>query len=157
MIYLLTIAYFGVLGLQSSAATLIGNQIGNANIIQAKEYFKVCCYFLFIVIVAEALVFYSYEKEIIDIFTKDKSLVDKIHSNYYMILICFVPELSRGMLKGPLRSLGLQNRAIYFNLIFQGIVMMVLIIYFGFLNDDTSGLIGIWIANTITGMLISLS
>ena len=79
MIYLLTMAYFGVLGLQSSAATLIGNQIGNANIVQAREYFKVCCYFLFMVIVAEALVFYCFEKKIIGIFTKDQSLVEEIH------------------------------------------------------------------------------
>ena len=46
MIYLLSLSYMSVLGLQSTTGTLIGNQIGNANVIQAKEYFKIACYFL---------------------------------------------------------------------------------------------------------------
>ena len=33
MVYLVTMAYYIALGLQSSASALIGNQIGNANIV----------------------------------------------------------------------------------------------------------------------------
>lgn len=157
MIYLLSMSFTAILGLQSPCGTLIGNQIGNANVIQARAYLKIAVYFLVLVILLQIFLFEFYKREIIALFTQDAKLVEELHRVYHMFLICMVPDCVRGMFKGVLRGLGLQNRTVHFHFIFQGIGMSLLILYFGFVCEGTKGLFGVWLANQLTGSLIALS
>ena len=84
-------------------------------------------------------------------------MIKELYLIYPYFLICMIPDCIRGMFKGVLRGLGLQNRTVHYHVIFQGIGMSLWVFIFGFWMQSTKGLVGIWIANTITGSLISLS
>ena len=107
MIYFLSMAFTAVLGLQSPASTLIGNQIGNANVIQARKYYEISVLFLILIIISEITLLWIYRLELIGIFTKDEALTQEILIIYPMFLLCIIPDYVSGMFKGILRGLGL--------------------------------------------------
>ena len=155
MLYFLSLSFTAIMGPQSAFSTLIGNQIGNANVVQAKSYMITSLLFLLLVILAQQFLFTYFQISIICIFTKDPELIKTLKESYYLFLVCCIPDMIRGMFKGVLRGLGLQNRTVHYNLIFQGFGMSLWLILFGFYVPQTRGLTGVWIANIITGSCIA--
>lgn len=88
--------------------------------------------FLMLVIVAQQSLFMYFQVPIISLFTKDPELIKTLKESYYLFLICSIPDMIRGMFKGVLRGLGLQNRTVHYHLIFQGFGMSLWLFLFGF-------------------------
>ena len=144
-------------GMQSPCSTLVGNQIGRANVPQAYGYFKATVGFLVALILLQFAVFLHYKHEIISFFAQDKRIYDGISQLYILFIINIVPDCTRGTVKGSLRGLGLQNTTTQYHIYLQGFLMPVLIYYFGIYNKSTSGLLGLWISKTIVDSSLSLS
>lgn len=74
LIHLTSMSYMVARGMQSPCSTLIGNQIGKANVVQAYEYFKATVGFLFFMIIIQFAIFIHYKDQIVAFFTQDDTL-----------------------------------------------------------------------------------
>ena len=81
------------MGIQSAACAIIGEQIGANRVPLAKEYFKVMCKIvLLLLLLVQALVFVGRES-IVSVFTKDSEVAELANSCVYIIVIAFFPDM----------------------------------------------------------------
>ncbi len=88
LIYGIDIAVYGIYnGLARASLTLVGNKIGEENETEAKKVLTSCLKYNYVVVGVIFLVFLLYSKQILGIFTKDVTLIDK--SVFFFIIMSF--------------------------------------------------------------------
>lgn len=75
------------LGINTAACTLIGTQIGNMNVINAKNYMIAVVKFMLIVGFIEAVILWTMQQYIFNIFTTDKQIREIGHNIFWAVFI----------------------------------------------------------------------
>ena len=102
LIYLASMVYTSVIGMRTVCGNMIGINIGQGNVVQARSYLWVIFLFTFITAFFFIFILRYYRTEIISLFTKDEELIQIINDTYYILLISLIPDVCRAMLRSVL-------------------------------------------------------
>ena len=112
-VLLINMTYFACMvggGIQSTACTLVGNEIGKGDAATAKEYLLATMAVLYFIVLGEAMVFYIFKVEIVSFITDLDTVKHECLLMYAIFLFNFLPDNSRSVLRGVVKALGLQMR-----------------------------------------------
>ena len=101
------------LGIQEATCGIIGNCIGANNVPLAKRFFNMINVFTFICIAIMCITVGLARHQIAAIFTEDEE-VRRVTTNVLILLASFfIFDGMQGYLQGPIRAMGLQQKASY--------------------------------------------
>lgn len=119
-------------GIQQAAGANIGQQIGNGNIVKAKQYFEASIVIALVMITLCVLLFYIFGKYIILMFTTNQDIVTKCMEVIVLVTFCMLPDMWQGYMQGPIKALGLQAKVIPINLVAYWLINIPLSCLFSF-------------------------
>ena len=106
LINMAMMAYMSAYGMQSTACTVVGNQIGRGNVDKGYTYCWLSLIFALMLVMMEAYAIYTYQHEIINFLTNIEEIQDIIKSLMNLFLLNLFPDGCRGCLKGAIKGLG---------------------------------------------------
>jgi len=106
LINMAMMAYMSAYGMQSTACTVVGNQIGRGNVDKGYTYCWLTFFFAFALVSAEAYGIYQNQQQIINFLTDIEEIQDLIKSLMNLFIINLFPDALRGTLKGAIKGLG---------------------------------------------------
>lgn len=109
LINLLNLNYMIGSGMQSSASTVVGNQIGYGNVGKAIEYFKVSVITGQVLFCAQTIFFYLYLENIIGLFTNIPEMLENIPNIKLIFCLNIIPDCMAGLLRGAIKALAIQD------------------------------------------------
>ena len=109
--------YVSGLGLAAVIPSLIGQQIGKGNLDAAKSYLSIIRYTSSILFLSICTLVYFYNQEIIASLTNIPLVTKKAQSISPLLVFNVFPESMKSMQKGIIRSLSLQDKALYIHLV----------------------------------------
>lgn len=155
MMFCLTVGY----SLQSTGATLCGQEIGKANVTSAKYYYRSVLIFQITISIFQALGLQIFMGMILDRISTDVNMQDTLVSIYPLFTFNVFLDSIRAMLKGFLRGLGTQNSVVPYHILIQGGVLpgAVFVLCFNMPSLSDQPVLGAWIAATICDFLLFLA
>ena len=99
-----------------------------------------------------ALFQYTFKEAIIHLYTDNLDVQNLAISVIWVCSISTFPDCYKGMLKGVVKALGIQNKAVYLNLSGHWIVNLSLVYVFAFYLNK--GIIGFWLAKLVLEIYI---
>jgi MATE family multidrug resistance protein len=91
----------------------------------------------------------------INTFTQDPELQVLAHSVIWLIAFNSFPDALKGMLRGAIKGLGIQNQVIYINLAGHWLINLNLQYFLAFRFGY--GMLGMWIAKTVMETFVCVS
>lgn len=155
LLSLYSVAYSTGFGMQSPGSTMIGLNIGKCNIPKAKEYLKAIFLVFTIVLSLQMSAFWIFRHEIINWMTNIKELRECLHSMFIIFILNQMVDVPRGMLRGPIKGLGLQKRVAPYSLLLQGLCMPLFIYLFTFYYGWKMA--GLWASKMLVDFLLLCS
>lgn len=101
------------LGIQEATCGIIGNCIGANNVPLAKRFFSIITKFTLASIIVIGTVIFLARKNIVSLFTKDETIIDMTEKVLILVACMLLTDGMQGYLSGPIRALGLQQKASY--------------------------------------------
>merc|ERR1712166_1266991 len=142
-------------GLEQSCCALIGQEIGKNNVVNAKLYYHAFEILTTIILVILSILIYSFSDFLISIFTSEAQINLELQKLMWVFSINTFPDCYKGMLKGVIKALGIQNKAVYINISGHWCISVTLQLYLGFKLN--MGLEGLWIAKVVNEFYIALA
>lgn len=96
-------------GLQTAGCTLIGNQIGNGNVREAKRYYREILKFCFAIFVAYISFVWIYQVEIFNLFTKSDNLREMRPKIFWSVFLVLIFDYWVSVFSGIIRAIGKQG------------------------------------------------
>ena len=93
--------------MQSAACTVVGNEIGRGNVLEATRYYRVVVLFIFLLGGGQTIAFYYYFDKIIETVTEVKALQDICYELAPIFVLNIVPDVTRAVLRGVIKALTL--------------------------------------------------
>ena len=144
-------------GIGSAITSIIGQNIGNRNIERVKETFKKASFIVIIMSVVIAIISYIYRFEILQFFIdspKDSPLMVKAESYMSYTLLTLLMLNMFFIYQGLFQGTGNSKYSMFVDLLrLWGIRIPLL---FAFKYFTSLGVTGIWIAMSISNVLVSL-
>ena len=128
-------------GMMMSAPALIGFQIGYGNVVQAKYNLSIFLLHGLILITFQTLLMNHYKESFMYILTDIPSVRVSAKEILFKLTLNVYPELYKNQMKGVIRALGLQYKAVWIHFFGNWIVMPCQDVYCVVFE---MGLIGIW-------------
>eukprot|EP00826_Nyctotherus_ovalis_P053902 TRINITY_DN7035_c0_g2_i9.p1 TRINITY_DN7035_c0_g2~~TRINITY_DN7035_c0_g2_i9.p1 ORF type:complete len:199 (-),score=31.14 TRINITY_DN7035_c0_g2_i9:75-671(-) len=141
-------------GIGVSTGTLVGNSIGEGNIINAKRYIYVGCVMsTFIILFLDTFII-GFKYQLARLLTRDAEVVELLENLIYMIALCVLFDANQGTLGKILIAMGRQANASWINL-FSYYALMVPI---GAVTGFWLGwrVYGIWVGVTVATLSVCI-
>jgi Na+-driven multidrug efflux pump len=123
---------------------MVGAQLGRNAPVQARVYYRSFRYIAFWFIVVTTILFWALRVQIINLFTSHKNIQNQAFMALWLFPFNIFPDLFKGMQKGIIMALGIQNKAIYVHILCHLMIYPTAIWFFAFHNK--MGIVGIWLA-----------
>ena len=107
LINFLNLNYMVASGIQSTTATVVGNQIGYGNTNKAKDYFKVVIIFGLIFFSLQTLVCFFFMENIISFITDINEMQSYASKMKFIFCLNIIPDNMAGLLRGAIKSLAI--------------------------------------------------
>lgn len=146
-------AYMVAIGLEQASCALVGQEIGKADVPNAKLYYRAFEIITTIILICTSTLVYVFSDALISIFTTEKQINAELQKLMWVFSLNTFPDCYKGMLKGIIKALGIQNKAAYINISGHWCINITLQLYLGF--HLGMGLEGIWIAKVINEFYIA--
>ena len=114
---------------------------------EAKHYYRLFNLISCFVMSLLALCLYFFTKPIVVQYTGDPSIQDIAYNLLFVLYFSTFPDCYKGMLKGVIRALALQNKAVYVNLSGHWLVNLTSMYFFAFYME--MGIIGLWYSKLV--------
>lgn len=149
---LVALAYMVAIGLEQASCALVGWQIGKGDIEKAREFYDsfkiVTACLLFIT----STCIYLFKEPLVRMFTDEELVTDKALTIIWLISFATFPDGYKGMMKGIIRALGLQNYCAWLNILGHWSINLTLQWHLGVRLG--MGIKGLWIAKVILEFFI---
>jgi MATE family multidrug resistance protein len=119
-------------GLSTSTCTLIGKNIGKQDIDEAKRLLKVIQKISVCIILVVCFAFIMLNQYVFRIFTSDPEVLQQTFSVSIIVAAGIIPDYWQSMMNGCIRALGLQIKAIKYNIFaywFMNIILIKLLAF----------------------------
>lgn len=147
--------YMISLGIQQAATSTIGNKIGENNLSEAKEYYRVLNHVSFLIVSAVTIAFLLHQEYWVGLFTNIVEVKQCCTAVVGLAAGGIFPDLWQGYLQGVIKALGIQGSVLYINLIAYWLLNIPLCYYFTFYMGY--GYAGVWMAMISAQFFISVS
>ncbi|CAI2369259.1 unnamed protein product [Moneuplotes crassus] len=140
------------LGLQYAAICLIGNSIGEGDLLKAQTSILalfICSFMTIVMIVATCMIF---KENIILLFTDDQRIVENFCKVFTMFLICSGIQMVQGTSIGIIKAAGYQIKATLVNLFILWGIKIPLVYYFTFVQSKSY--FGIWEGTALGNIIL---
>ena len=108
--------YFVAQGFAFVGTTLIGNELGKGNVLNAKHYKRVIQFNATIIILVVSVLLYYCKEQLVASLTNIPLVYDRAMDVVYLLIFNTFPEQFKGINKGIIRGLNLQGKSVYIHL-----------------------------------------
>mmetsp|Transcript_12782 Transcript_12782/g.21611 ORF Transcript_12782/g.21611 Transcript_12782/m.21611 type:complete len:212 (+) Transcript_12782:864-1499(+) len=144
---IMVVLYMVGAGLDQASCAIVGQQIGSNNVKMAKVFYDSFRRVTVVIILLVMTFQYIYRREIVMMFTDNKEVEDQALGAIVLFVFNIFPDLFKGMLKGIIKALGIQYKAVYVHLICHWGIYPLGAYFFAFYLGW--GVEGIWISKII--------
>ena len=153
MMHVVAMAYMVAIGLEQASCALVGQEIGKGDVPNAKLYYRAFEIITTLILICTSTLVYVFSDALISIFTTEVRINAELQKLMWVFSLNTFPDCYKGMLKGIIKALGIQNKAAYINISGHWCINITLQLYLGF--HLKMGLEGIWIAKVINEFYIA--
>jgi Na+-driven multidrug efflux pump len=142
--------------LASAGATLVGQEVGCANITAAKYYYRSMLIVQILLTIALCMGLQILMGFFLDAVTDDVNMQDTILTVYQLWIFNIFLDNIRAMLKGFLRGLGIQNSVLPYHILVQGGCMPggIFVLCFNLPAFEEVPILGAWISSSGCNFLL---
>jgi len=116
IMHVVVLAAMVAFGLEQSCCALIGQEIGKNDVVNAKLYYNAFEILTTIILIILSILVYAFSDFLISIFTSEAQINLELQKLMWVFSINTFPDCYKGMLKGVIKALGIQNKAVYINI-----------------------------------------
>lgn len=111
---------------------MIGNEIGKGDVKQARKIYKTLHIVTFSLLSFAACVLFATKEKIILSFTNDTSVLNLTLRIVWLNCLIVIPDSYKGMIRGTIKGLGLQENLVILNLSGHWCLNLTLMLLLGF-------------------------
>jgi Na+-driven multidrug efflux pump len=128
----MVVLYMVGMGLEQAACAIVGNLLGSNNPDLAMLYYKTISHVSTIMILGVVFFQYLYKAEIVNLYTDIESIRSEAQKAAWLFVFNIFPDLYKGMLKGIIYALAIQDKAVYVHLVCHWMVYPIATYMFAF-------------------------
>ena len=147
--------YMVAIGLEQASCALVGWQIGKGDIPKAREFYDSFKIVTTCILLISCSIIYSCKEPLVEMFTDEKMVTDRALTIIWLISFAAFPDGYKGMMKGIIRALGLQNYCAWLNIVGHWSINITLQWHLGV--NLGMGIKGLWIAKVILEFFIFIA
>ena len=119
-------------GLDQASCAFVGQALGAGRVDLARQFYRDFCYISATVIFFVIIIFNYFKEDIVCLYTNIESVRSQVLLTIPLMLFNIFPDLFKGMLKGIIKALGIQAKAVKVHIICHWFIFMTLIYVFAF-------------------------